>query len=162
MNSLELKWELVTDHVMGGVSNGRMEQTLVKGQAATRMTGRVSLDNNGGFIQIAADLPPPPPSAKGVALHLIGNAETYNIHRACRMDTWSFRVRRFPGPSHRQATATGKHSAHRHRCDWSRIRCRCGGIFGWLLLDQDEFWLIQPKLINLIAFKVIEQLYGFT
>jgi hypothetical protein len=80
MNSLELKWELVTDHVMGGVSNGRMEQTLVKGQAATRMTGRVSLDNNGGFIQIAADLLPPPPSAKGVALHLIPNAETYNIH----------------------------------------------------------------------------------
>ena len=80
MNTLQLQWELVTDRVMGGVSNGQMEQTVIKGQAATRMTGRVSLDNNGGFIQIAADLLPPPPSAKGVALHLIGNAETYNIH----------------------------------------------------------------------------------
>ena len=29
-------------------------------------------------------------------------------------------------------------------------------------LDQDVFWLNQPKNINLIAFKVIEQLYGFT
>jgi hypothetical protein len=29
-------------------------------------------------------------------------------------------------------------------------------------LDQDGFWLKQPKIINLIAFKVIEQLYGFT
>jgi hypothetical protein len=28
--------------------------------------------------------------------------------------------------------------------------------------DQDDFWLNQPKTINLIAFKVIEQLYGFT
>jgi len=29
-------------------------------------------------------------------------------------------------------------------------------------LDQDDFWLNQPKIINLIAFKVIGQLYGFT
>jgi len=26
--------------------------------------------------------------------------------------------------------------------------------------DQDDFWLNQPKIINLIAFKVIEQ-HGF-
>jgi len=28
--------------------------------------------------------------------------------------------------------------------------------------DQDGFWLIQPEIMNLIAFKVLEQLYGFT
>ena len=28
--------------------------------------------------------------------------------------------------------------------------------------DQDDFWLNQPKNINLIAFKALEQLYGFT
>jgi hypothetical protein len=27
--------------------------------------------------------------------------------------------------------------------------------------DQDGFWLLQPETINLIAFKVLEQLYGF-
>ena len=27
--------------------------------------------------------------------------------------------------------------------------------------DQDDFWLGQPKVMNLIAFRVIEQLYGF-
>jgi hypothetical protein len=27
------------------------------------------------------------------------------------------------------------------------------------MLDQDDFWLNQPKVINLIAFKVIVQLY---
>ncbi|NNJ75528.1 MAG: CIA30 family protein [Anderseniella sp.] len=80
MNGLELSWELVTDRVMGGVSNGQIEQAVINGRPATRMTGRVSLDNNGGFIQIAADLPPPPSGAKGVALELTGNAETYNIH----------------------------------------------------------------------------------
>lgn len=80
MNPLQLQWDLVTDRVMGGVSNGKIEQLVVTGRPATRMTGRVSLDNNGGFIQIAADLSPPPDGAKGVALELIGNAETYNIH----------------------------------------------------------------------------------
>ncbi len=80
MNPLQLKWELVTDRVMGGVSSGRIEQTVIMGRPANRMTGRVSLDNNGGFIQIATDLPPPPSEATGIALHLIGNAETYNVH----------------------------------------------------------------------------------
>jgi hypothetical protein len=80
MNQVEPNWELVTDRVMGGVSNGQIEHAVIDGRTATRMTGRVSLDNNGGFIQIAADLPPPPSGAKGVALELIGNAETYNIH----------------------------------------------------------------------------------
>ncbi|MEO9874836.1 MAG: CIA30 family protein [Anderseniella sp.] len=80
MNLLKLQWDLVTDRVMGGVSNGKIEQTVITGRTATRMTGRVSLDNNGGFIQIAADLPPPPADANGVALQLIGNTETYNIH----------------------------------------------------------------------------------
>jgi len=31
----------------------------------------------------------------------------------------------------------------------------------WFPLDQDDFWLKQPKIINLIAFKALEQLYGF-
>lgn len=79
MTALALDWELVTDRVMGGVSSGRIQKTVIMGRPANRMTGRVSLDNNGGFIQIAADLPPPG-EATGIALHLIGNAETYNIH----------------------------------------------------------------------------------
>jgi len=29
------------------------------------------------------------------------------------------------------------------------------------LLDQDDFWLFQPKIMNLIASKLAEQLYGF-
>jgi len=31
----------------------------------------------------------------------------------------------------------------------------------WFPQDQDDFWLKQPKITNLIAFKVSEQLYGF-
>ncbi len=101
MNGLEPNWELVTDRVMGGVSNGQMGQAVINSHAATRMTGQVNLDNNGGFIQIAADLPPPPTDAKGVALHLIGNAETYNIHlRTTDLDRpWQSFRHAFTAPS---------------------------------------------------------------
>ncbi len=50
------KWEYVADTVMGGVSRGEATQTVVDGRAAIRLTGEVSLDNNGGFVQIAFDL----------------------------------------------------------------------------------------------------------
>jgi hypothetical protein len=40
-------------------------------------------------------------------------------------------------------------------CPRYSVRDRCRP------LDQDDFWLNQPKILNLIAFKVVEQLYGF-
>jgi len=51
-------WQLLTDQVMGGVSKGTMFREAVAGRAAMRMRGDVSLENNGGFIQIALDLSP--------------------------------------------------------------------------------------------------------
>jgi hypothetical protein len=80
MKLLKTNWQLVTDRVMGGVSSGQIEETTVSELPALRMTGRVSLDNNGGFVQIATDISPPSDSATGIALQLIGNTETYNIH----------------------------------------------------------------------------------
>ncbi|MEO0389723.1 MAG: CIA30 family protein [Pseudomonadota bacterium] len=49
---LELNWIFGADTVMGGVSEGYVQRD---GNAA-RLTGTVSLDNNGGFIQMAADV----------------------------------------------------------------------------------------------------------
>ena len=51
------EWEYVADRVMGGVSAGQMTQEMVQGRMATRLCGDVSLENNGGFVQIASDLP---------------------------------------------------------------------------------------------------------
>ena len=51
-------WELVADRVMGGVSNGSMHRETVRGREAIHMQGDVSLENNGGFLQIALDLAP--------------------------------------------------------------------------------------------------------
>jgi hypothetical protein len=44
------------------------------------LCGRVSLDNNGGFIQMAADIDPPPPGMTGLMLDVSGNGEEYNVH----------------------------------------------------------------------------------
>lgn len=49
-------WEYVADTVMGGVSTGRVTRGEVAGRQAARLTGNVSLENDGGFIQMAFDL----------------------------------------------------------------------------------------------------------
>ncbi|MGB7205349.1 MAG: CIA30 family protein [Anderseniella sp.] len=80
MTPIQTNWQLITDQVMGGVSSGTVIEKTIDGQNAHLMTGRVSLDNNGGFIQMATDISPPPIHAIGIAMMLKGNGETYNIH----------------------------------------------------------------------------------
>lgn len=71
-------WHCVTDQVMGGVSQGSLRRALVHGQSALHLTGRVSLDNNGGFVQMALDLDPFP-GLSAVQLRVCG-AGAYNVH----------------------------------------------------------------------------------
>lgn len=49
---LSPRWEYVSDGVMGGRSSGALQ---LEGTTA-RLTGQVSLENNGGFVQMAFDL----------------------------------------------------------------------------------------------------------
>lgn len=84
--SLELitDWKFVSDTVMGGVSHGSISHENIAGLQATRLTGEVSLENNGGFVQMAFDI-----SKNGrdfdasrfnaIELNVIGNDETYDL-----------------------------------------------------------------------------------
>ena len=79
------RWELIADRVMGGVSSGGMNREMVAGRPALRMQGDVSLENNGGFVQIALDLAPGGGSIDasawaGVEIDVLGNGEHYNLH----------------------------------------------------------------------------------
>jgi len=79
------RWELVADRVMGGVSSGRMTRETVGGRPAVRLTGEVSLENDGGFLQLALDLAPDgePVDATGFSaleIAVRGNGERYNVH----------------------------------------------------------------------------------
>ena len=49
-------WVFAADTVMGGVSSGHIETLNIKGRMTTRLTGDVSLENNGGFVQMAFDI----------------------------------------------------------------------------------------------------------
>ena len=53
---LSPNWEYVADTDMGGVSQGEARRETVAGREAIRLTGAVSLDNNGGIVQIEFDL----------------------------------------------------------------------------------------------------------
>lgn len=82
--SLGTQWRLVTDQVMGGVSTGDLTLDHYKGRDCLCMRGKVSTDNNGGFVQIALDLTKNGPydasDYDGLELILSGNDEHYNIH----------------------------------------------------------------------------------
>ena len=72
-------WELVSDQVMGGVSDGALSLQKVAGRQALRLTGTVSTANDGGFLQLARDAGDAG-GWTGMALDLAGNGTDYNLH----------------------------------------------------------------------------------
>jgi hypothetical protein len=81
---LSPRWEYVSDRVMGGVSTGQLQVAEVEGRAGARMTGSVSLDNNGGFVQMAFDLAPgggvfDASQWSGIEVDVYGNGEVYEM-----------------------------------------------------------------------------------
>jgi hypothetical protein len=85
LSSIGTSWQLFTDRVMGGVSQGTLICDTVMGRAAIRMCGDVSLENDGGFIQMSLDLNTDSgfidaSSWRGVELDVLGNGQEYNVH----------------------------------------------------------------------------------
>ena len=78
------EWRLVEDGVMGGVSRGDMTWEVVQDKRCLRLTGVVSTQNNGGFIQlnrtVDKDLAKLFPGYTGIELDVLGNNESYNVH----------------------------------------------------------------------------------
>jgi len=77
----ETRWWFFADTVMGGVSSGQVQFLRDGARTFARMTGLVSTENNGGFIQMQMDLPEPPPEgATGVRLIVRGNDQRHFVH----------------------------------------------------------------------------------
>lgn len=77
----ETRWRFFTDGVMGGVSSGQVTFIQEGDQAHAHLTGQVSTENNGGFIQMRTDLPDgAPQGAIGVRLVVRGNDQRYFVH----------------------------------------------------------------------------------
>jgi hypothetical protein len=77
-------WRLVTDGVMGGVSDGHLQPARIDGRPCLRLTGEVSTLNNGGFIQASLDLDAAglldARAYRGIEIDVYGNDDTYNLH----------------------------------------------------------------------------------
>jgi hypothetical protein len=78
-------WQLFTDTVMGGVSRATMLRETVEGRAAIRLRGNVSLENNGGFVQISLDFrpdggPTDASSWSGIEVEVLGNGEEFGVN----------------------------------------------------------------------------------
>ncbi|MEJ2214625.1 MAG: CIA30 family protein, partial [Gammaproteobacteria bacterium] len=75
---------LVTDNVMGGVSRGEVKWSDQDEVQCLSLTGDVSTENNGGFIQAAMDIDSNDAESltieDGVILKVRGNGERYNVH----------------------------------------------------------------------------------
>ncbi len=78
------RWEAFTDRVMGGRSDMAAGVAPMDGEYVLRMTGAVSLENNGGFIQVRLPLPDSrrteAASFTGVFLEVRGAPGSYYIH----------------------------------------------------------------------------------
>ena len=87
-------WAFFTDGVMGGLSEGRADITIVDGENCYHMKGNVTTENNGGFIQIRNQLKPSISTKQyeGIYLKVRGNNEDYSIHlrTALTMAPWQY------------------------------------------------------------------------
>lgn len=84
-SALGSSWRLATDQVMGGVSTAKMRRRILDGRPALCLSGEVSLENNGGFVQVNLNLSPDngqldASAFSGLRLIVRGNGADYNLH----------------------------------------------------------------------------------
>jgi len=103
LSDLGTRWQLLTDRVMGGISDARTRYETLDGKPSLRMQGAVSLENNGGFVQIALPLDSDgqvfdASEYDGVRLWVRGNGEPYYVHLRTTQNIlpWQYYSAAFP------------------------------------------------------------------
>lgn len=89
----EQRWNYIADTVMGGVSKGQAVMAKIDGQPAMRLTGDVSTEFNGGFIQVRRLLPNGlPEGTAGFEMDVRSNGEPYYVFLRTKETTrqWFF------------------------------------------------------------------------
>lgn len=84
-SALGTRWRAVSDQVMGGVSEAKIDLTTLDGRPCLRLSGDVRLENDGGFIQASLDLVASGDTLdasafRGIRLVARGNGESYSLH----------------------------------------------------------------------------------
>ena len=79
-NIFNHKWEFVSDDVMGGESVGELKINNNEEEIFYRLKGKISTENNGGFIQFRSKIEISDTSLKGIKFKARGNGEKYFVH----------------------------------------------------------------------------------
>ena len=82
-------WYLVTDQVMGGKSELRVDVD----DGVFSLSGYVTTENNGGFVRLAHSPKNVNKEVKGIRFMAKGNNETYEVHvtmQGLRMPPWAY------------------------------------------------------------------------
>ena len=80
-NSSSKNWEFISDQVMGGLSSGTYKIFEEENENFLRLTGQVSLENNGGFIQVRKKVIAAfKKDVKGIKITSRGNETEYFLH----------------------------------------------------------------------------------
>ncbi len=137
IRNLSPKWEFIADTVMGGVSTGSVTATTIDERTAHRLTGQVSLENDGGFIQMAFDLnsndtPFYGRGWAGIELEVLGNEEVYEVRLRTSQLTrpWqSFRAEFLAGARWKTVRMPfGEFTPHRHELSFDPAQLRRIGV----------------------------------
>ena len=102
----ESGWRGFSDRVMGGISDAAFGGDDIAGKKCARMTGDVTRESNGGFIQMAMsfggrDAQLDASGYDGLELLVYGNNEDYNVHirtADCGWNDQSYRATIFAKP----------------------------------------------------------------
>ena len=80
VNCFNKKWEFISDQVMGGLSTGTLEIITEDDNFFYRLNGKVTLENNGGFIQFRSIINLKKSDYEGIEITVRGNGENYYTH----------------------------------------------------------------------------------
>ncbi|MDJ0927900.1 MAG: CIA30 family protein [Gammaproteobacteria bacterium] len=148
-------WRGFSDRVMGGVSDAQLELSNVGGKACARLTGTVTRESNGGFIQMAmyfgqreAELDAS--GYQGLELLVYGNNEDYNVHVRTADCGWyddSYRHTFFaPAEWQRVQIPWSEFEANRVKEPLDTSRLTRIAILGWMREFQADISLAEIAL----------------
>jgi hypothetical protein len=141
VSRLGTRWMGFSDRVMGGMSDGELNRSMVAGRRSLHLTGVVSRRHNGGFLQMALDMAKRPEyfdasAYRGVEILVHGNDEDYNVHLRTADVRWydqSYRAT-FHAAARWQRLRLPWSSFRPHQLDTPLdiARLRRIGLLGWM------------------------------
>ena len=96
LEDIRAEWVPFSDQVMGGISEVNAYELKENGVSFYRLEGNVSTENNGGFIQVRAEVNLRNKNFKGIRIKVRGNNNEYYMHlRSPRMLPWNYYTSKF-------------------------------------------------------------------